>query len=195
MTRIEFAPIMAYLATACGASAPTREQAEVYFDLLGDLPAQLVQSAAKQVAMEHNYPNLPPVGLIRKAAIALREPTTPGPKAWEMFCKAVSRYGSGRQRLWANGRFHEIDNEQLGLASLPPDVARAARAFGWNTLCDTTREDMGIAQTQFLKVYAQLGAHEQREAIMPPDVRALANELAGGFGLNGKPVLKLAEHY
>jgi hypothetical protein len=58
-------------------------------------------------------------------------------------------------------------------------VARAARAFGWQTLCDTPPDKMGVAQNQFIKNYEAMTDHEQSSAIAPPEVQALIAQLAG----------------
>lgn len=181
MTGDEFKPILAYAATACSAPPVTPQQAEIYFGLLRDLPANVVYAAVQQVVLDHPYPNLPPVGAIRKAAMALQSPAIPAAKAWELFREAVARFGSGKTTLWAGGTKTDIDRTQNGLESLPPKVARAARAFGWQTLCDTSPDDMGIAQTQFIKVYNSLTDDAEKNALMPPAVRALAENIAACF--------------
>lgn len=193
MTALEFAPIMAYIATATGAPKPTREQTEVYFDLLKDVPLNVLSAAAKQAVLDHVYPTLPPAGVIRKAANALQQPATTGPEAWRLFVAAVRKHGSGKRRVFRAGHDPvDIDNRETGLASLPPQVARAAANFGWETLCDTSPDDMGIAQTQFLKVYATMADHEQRLAIMPPSVKAVAAGIAGAFGMPEPKQLQLS---
>lgn len=189
MTGDEFKPILAYAATACSAPSPTQEQTKIYFDLLKDLRADIVQAAVKQAVIDHVYPNLPPVGVIRKAAMGLMHPTIPAAKAWELFREAVAKHGSGRTTLWANGQRIPVDRMQNGLDSLPPIVARAARAFGWQTLCDTPPDKMGVAQNQFIKNYEAMTDHDQSSAIAPPEVQALIAQLAAKLG-TGDLVMK-----
>lgn len=178
MTMTEFAPIMAMLESGSGMREAVRaEQAAVYYDLLRHLPEMVARAAAKQALIEHKYPSLPSVGLILSLANELHQPAIPEPIAWSMFLKAVRRYGSGIRRLYAGGKVIETDNSVVGLASLPPQVRRAASAFGWQTMCDTPNEELGFAQEQFRKLYASLEQHDTRQAIMPPEVKAIAASL------------------
>jgi len=185
MTKKDFAPIMAYVATACSAPAPSRQQTEVYFDLLGDLEANVVQAAARMVVIDHVYPSLPPAGLIRKQALELKQPGVTGPDAWKLFHGAARKFGSGKRNHYGAGQVAQIDCEAEGLKSLPPRVARAARSFGWQTLCDTTDDALHFAREQFLRIYATIDNDEKHQAIMPPSVRSLAAALAGGFAIEG----------
>src|SRR5687767_8170266 len=68
MTREEFAQVTAYIALACGKDL-SPEAHEVYFDLLGDLPAEVAQTAARRVMLEHRWPTFPSIAEIRAAAI------------------------------------------------------------------------------------------------------------------------------
>lgn len=180
MTREDFAVVMGVLKAGTGATV-TSEQAAVYFDLLHDLPLAVVQAAAKQVLLDHHYPTIPPVGAIRKAAVALQSPPAiPGPEAWRLFLAAVRKYRLEPQRRLVAGQWREVGGEQQGLASLPPDVAHAARCFGWRRLCDTMADHLGIAERDFLQVYATLGKHAERHAVLPPSVAAVA-AIAGGM--------------
>lgn len=159
MTQTEFGTVMAYLSAGVGKAA-TLEQTRVYFDLLGDLPLPILQEAARRALMEHKYISLPPVGVIRGHAVSISGQRTLGPNAWELALAAVRRYGS----------LHET----RGLATLPADVAEAVRAFGWRIICDATNEELGIVQTQFLKVYDTLGKRSEQTALMPPMTPACA---------------------
>src|SRR4051794_653455 len=75
LTREEFAPIVAYLSAGTGKEMP-RAQAEVYSDLLQDLPAASVWAAARAALAESAGPWLPSVGAMRqRAAGALHGPS------------------------------------------------------------------------------------------------------------------------
>lgn len=73
MTREEFGPIVLYLSSAVNREIP-REQAEVYYDLLGDLPAAAVRAAVRRAFLESAYPTVPPVGTLRRLAILAMHP-------------------------------------------------------------------------------------------------------------------------
>lgn len=173
----EFTPILRYLKAVCGVAEVTTEQAAGYFDLLGDLDAAIVLAAAKAVALEHVYPSLPPVGLIRKAALALTIPSIPAPEAWQLFLAAVRKFGSGRRRFMRGGQWHESDREADGMATLPPSVAHAARCFGWQRLCDTMPDHLALAERDFIASYGTLAKRDESKAIMPPAVRAIAERM------------------
>lgn len=132
----------------------------MYFDLLGDLPVDVLQAAARRAVLAHRWPNLPPAGAIRAEALALVQPRTLGPVAWALALAAVRRYGRRR--------------ESEGLASLPADAALALRCFGWRVLCDATDDRLGLAEHQFLERYEALIGTVRHEAALPRPVRAVA---------------------
>lgn len=184
-SKVEFAAIMAFMESATGSPDTPEDRVAVYFELLSDLPAKIIEAAAQQAVMNHPYPSLPPVGLIRKAAIALQAPPgIPAPEAWKLFLAAVRRFGSGRRNRMVKGELVEYDASEQGLATLPPQVAHAARCFGWQRLCDTSGEHMGLAERDFIQSYDTLAKRDQQQAIMPPSVKAIAEQAGGQFGLN-----------
>jgi len=179
MTLDELGSVLKFAKTACGVREVPEELPAVWFELLGDMPADVVRAAVKMVVLKHEFATMPPVGAIRKAAVELQQPSIPAAKAWELFLAAVRKHGSGKRTLYRAGHEPiEIDNTQRGLDSLPPQVRRAAIAFGWQTLCDTAPDELGLAQEQFRKTYNSLGESEQRNAIMPPSVKAIAATIA-----------------
>ena len=81
MTREEFGPILVYLSSAANREIP-REQAEVYYDGLADLPAPAVRQGARRAVLESDYPVVPAVGRIRRLALeALVPRETPAQNA------------------------------------------------------------------------------------------------------------------
>ena len=67
MTREEFAGILRYLVVASG-KPMEKETAEVYFDLLGDLPYERLKNAVREAIKESKYPVIPAVGYLRDLA-------------------------------------------------------------------------------------------------------------------------------
>lgn len=183
MTWQEFRPIFAYLQNGCGMrEPPTKEQAAVYFDLLQDLPAAAVEAAAKTVLIDHVYPNLPPAGAIRKAAIGFGNNRTDPAEAWSLFLMAVRKFGTGTRRVFAKGMPPQvIDCEARGLESLPPDIRRAARAC-WASLAETTPEYLGAVQKRFTDLLTQTANDAERQAVLPPSVRSTIAAIASGVG-------------
>src|SRR5262245_23722807 len=67
MTRAEFAEVMLYLEAGCGKSLPDTSM-EVFFDLLGDLPQDVLRVAAQRVILEHRWATFPSLAELRAAA-------------------------------------------------------------------------------------------------------------------------------
>lgn len=154
-----FASVIALLESATGAPPTPADRVAVYYDLLADLPLSLLQAAAKRAALVHRFPSLPPAGSIRSEARKL-EASDPSPTAaWELAVAAVRKYG--------------IRRPVTGLKSLPPAVERAARAVGWEVLCDARREDT-LVRHQFLTTYDAQARSDQREAELPAPLRVLS---------------------
>jgi hypothetical protein len=166
VTRDEFLPVSVYLSAATGRVMP-REQIEVYYDLLHDLPTAAVQEAARRAVAESQFPTIPPVGVLRALALRLARPEALGwGEAWGAAMKAVRRYGSGRERD--------------ALASLPAAAARAAHCLGWEALCAANPQDCNTLRAQFRDVYADVAEKEEfaARAPLPAPARAAA-ELVG----------------
>lgn len=161
MSRREFAEVMAYLSAACGKPMPS-EAAEVYFDLLGDLPVEVLRIAAKRVALSHPWATFPSVAELREAG------------AETMRGKSVELSAAEAWRIaWSTaGR---IDLDVIGscdraMASVPPLVAEAMQSFGIAALC-YGKEPVGVVRAQFVKFFEQLAAREKRVALLPPALR------------------------
>lgn len=158
MSNIEFAEIIAYITAACGKSLPTASQV-VYFDLLGDLPADAFRAAAKRVVLEHPWNTFPSVAELRQAtAEQLRGDVQElaWPEAWEMAWRAIAN----------------MDPELEGsiercLARLPKIVADAVNAMGVNNLCYGS-EPVAVIRAQFRDTFVPIAARERRKALFTP---------------------------
>lgn len=160
MTNTEFASVIAYITSAIG--KPLNPDAQlVYFDLLGDLPADVFQLAAKRVVLEHKWATFPSIAELRQAAAeSVRgevKELTPA-EAWALAWKAARRIDLG-----ADG------SKDRALAGLPPIVVEAINAVGLASMTGKD-EPVGVVRGQFLKVFEQLQGRERRLALMPPAV-------------------------
>jgi hypothetical protein len=175
MTRDEFLSVMVTLAAGCGKPA-SAETHEVYWQLLGDLPEPAFRAAAAQALLESRYPVFPPVGTLRQLAVGAVQGAArlPSPaEAWGLVRRAL--VGCGYYRA------------EAGLASLPPAVRRTAECLGWQELCDATEPE--IVRAQFCKAYEQVAGREEREALLPPKLRAAlaqVGRLPGPYALSHK---------
>ncbi len=180
MTNIEFAEIIAYITAAIGKPL-TPDAQVVYFDLLGDLDAPVLQLAAKRVVLEHPWSTFPSVAELRAAAAYIVtgqvSPLTPA-AAWQIAWNAIAN----------------IDPEIEGstarmLERVPPLVAETIRAMGVPSLC-YGREPVAVVRSQFLKAFEQLAARDKRAALLPPATRQAIEARAQPSAI----VLALAEH-
>lgn len=158
MTRIEFAKVMAYLEAAISKPLDA-DRAEVYFDLLGDLPAEVLQTAAKKVALEHKWASFPTVAELRQAAsetlqgvLTLLSPA----EAWEQAWSAVKRIDPDIEG--------SVDR---ALANVHPLVAEAMGVFSIRALV-YGKEPVGVIRGQFMKMFEQLADREKRKSLLPP---------------------------
>jgi hypothetical protein len=159
--RIEFATIMAYLSSACGKPMPANA-AEVYYDLLGDLPVNALSIAAKRVALEHPWSTFPSIAELRAAAVATIQgeiKELSAVEAWEQAWSAAARIDLEVP--------HTIENAK---AKVPPVVWDAMQCFGIPSLV-CGREPLAVVRAQFLKVFEQLSARRQRENLLPGSMK------------------------
>lgn len=170
MTREEFGTIIAYLSAGVGKEF-TRHQAEVYFDLLGDLPLPALQLAAKRALLESKYPTLPTVGTLRELATdgAVGSSQLTAAEAWRMASKHAGTLCCPYDFI---GRERTADVQKRVLASLPPEVRRCGEAIGWREIAKT--DDPDITRAHFLKAFETVSGRQRREALMPANVKALA---------------------
>ncbi|HWG42514.1 MAG TPA: hypothetical protein VN688_06970, partial [Gemmataceae bacterium] len=161
MTRQEFAAVMAYVGAGCGKTLG-EDALKVYYDLLSDLPLDVLQLAAKRALLESHYPVFPPVGVLRKlAAEIMRPPAMPALEAWGVLQRAIDRYGD--------------DNPQQGLDALPEPIRAVAEQFGWRQLCRCNETE--ILRAQFSKAYDTAQARERATWLLPVGVRQAVAEL------------------
>jgi hypothetical protein len=160
MTKKEFLRVATYLTAGCGKEM-SQVQADVYFDMLNDLPADAVMAAVKKVLAENIFPTLPTVGAIRQAAAQITQPYLPShAEAWGLVIQAISRYGYYR--------------ELEGISSLPPDVRRVVMWIGWKELC--TNEHPDVIRGQFRMMYEQNETKIQESNVLPASISQLINK-------------------
>lgn len=174
MTRNEFGAVMAYLQVGLSGSGKCLDEKtfeamlDVYFDLLGDLPAPVFQLAAKRVLLEHRWATFPTVAELRQAAAETAQgqaiELSPA-EAWQIAWKAAGKIDL------------DIDGScERQMAALPPIVQQAMRAFSLPALVNG-KEPLAVVRAQFIKIYEQLAARERRVALLPTMLREQLNEI------------------
>lgn len=199
MTREEFGRVVAYITAATG-KALEANRLEVFFDLLGDLPFDVLLSASRRVCLEHPWNTFPSVAEIRAAAVLSQrgDLTDISPsQAWEMAQKFRERFDPDIQgeyvivlegkRTTYPSQFHYLTHK------LPKSVVAAIRTFGPLSL-SVGDEPTGVLRAQFMETYQQIVASERREAILPEPLKReieaigkLPSKITKVIGEIGKP--------
>ena len=169
MTSKEFTKLMGFVMAAVDKPV-ARPTIDAYFEMLKDLSYDLAAAAVKKIIATDEYPTLPTIGKIRQAAAEIsRGHILSAPEAWGMVLKAVHEYGYYR--------------EGEALAALPEQVAEVVRWMGFQTICMS--EKISVDRGQFLRMYETHQKREQEQALLPPAVRDMMKQLAGGMKMLG----------
>jgi hypothetical protein len=163
VTREEFGRVIAYI-TAGTSKTLSPDSLEVYFDLLGDLRFEVLLAAAKRVMLEHPWATFPSVAELREAAVGALRGKISGlspAEAWDKAWAAAARIDPE-----VEGSF----DRAIAKTKVPPLVVEAMRAFGIYSLC-CGQDPVSVMRGQFMKIYEQLAARDERLALMPPSVK------------------------
>ena len=171
MTRQEFSRLMAFLSAAIDKPV-SKATVEAYFEMLGDLHYGLAMAAVQKIIATDEFPVLPTIGKIRKAAADLKgNSRISAAEAWGIVIKSIKDYGYYR--------------EAEALQSMPEDVARVVRWMGWQELCHSDNVD--VIRGQFLKMYEAETKRHQDFAVLPPAVRDFISDAAKTLKLIDEP--------
>jgi len=164
MTRTEFAKFIAYLTAAVPNARVTPETAEVWFDLLHDLPAPVAMAALRRVLETQEGAWLPMPGAIRRAAFELQTDVPDGDTAWGEVVQAVRQCG-----------YYDPEGAR---SLLSPVTRQVVDAIGWEAICTA---DADVVRGQFLRLYDMARQRAVQEGIVERDIRRGA--LAEGPGV------------
>lgn len=179
MTYQEFTKIALYLAAAIG--KPMNDKTvEVYFDALKDLPADVVQLAARRAIQESMYPVIPLIGVLRKLAseVSIGQASN-WSEEWATVVRAISRYG--------------IYRKSEAMDSFSPMTREVVKALGWDALCDIHTAERSIIAGQFRMAYEARTSRDAGHAALSADVRPritgaghlrVIGDLAGKFAIS-----------
>lgn len=183
--RQTFAKIMAYIAAGLQKTL-TDGGVEVYYDLLGDLPPDALQIAAKRAVLEHKYATFPTVAMIRDFATeAMRPDVLPAHEAWKLAYAAAcdidpendANYRDRTGRVWDN-------YTEFRMGTLPAPVAEAVRRFGGLKLLANTGGK--FAREPFLRAYGEIVSGLHAERILPAPIRQAILAISPAVALAGK---------
>lgn len=157
MTYPEFLECMAVLALGVGKNMPAN-QADVWFQVLGDLTAEQLKQAVVRSLREHKFAGFPPMGVLREYAGASTSPvaiTDRAVVAWDRVVDAIKRHGG----------YRTVDFDDACINA-------AVRTLGgWNSLCETeTHELHAFVRQRFAEAYkahAAAGVFEHQAEPLP----------------------------
>ena len=159
----EFASIMAVASAAVGKDL-TRDQARVYWGLLNDLPREALKTGISRALLEHEFPTIPTVGMIRRLSVeSMVAPYLTPSEAWSRV-RTVLVTGSG---------FEEFKKAR---AELPDLVAKVASDVGWQFLRDSRSSD---GRKAFVYAYRDAVEKDRRDRILPESLHQTMARLPG----------------
>jgi hypothetical protein len=162
MSSTEWLEIYAYLSLGTGKALANREAVGIYFDLLKDLPAEAVKTAAQRVLMEHPWATFPSIAELRAAAVAtvqhLVTELSPG-EAWNVAWSAIKRIDPDQE-----------GSVERGCKHVHPLVLEAMSTMGIAAMC-FGGDPVGVLRGQFMKIFEQLSARERRMALFPRQIK------------------------
>lgn len=157
MSRSEFATALAVLAAGCNRKFE-KDQVEVYYSLLGDLPLDVFQLAVKRALLEHVWASLPSIAELRQLAMEIQTPKRRHAlEAFGLAHKAIRCYG-----------LPVGDDPNRGLESLPSDVRKFVAPL-WNSWCESDNWD--VIRAHFLTHWGKQELEDKRDRLLPADVK------------------------
>ena len=166
----DIAQIIGILSAAFPNFNPTELTAEVYYQVLSDIPSEELKMATRHCIAEAGRKFAPSVGELRGAVGELRGYVANVPssyQAWQEVLQQINDVGSYGTPKWSN-----------------PIVEKAVRAMGWRNLC--LSEEQTADRARFIQCYEQFEERAGREEMMQPAVR-------GYLEVNGARVLAPAD--
>jgi hypothetical protein len=142
---------------------------ELWYRLLGDLPAVAFEKAVLKIVMTREKP--PTIAAIRKAATEESDESLSAEEAWTKVIDDVHKRGIYDEPIYED-----------------PKLEKTKRAISWRELCDMTPDSRRIVRAQFMKIYDSICEREKLKAITgeKDEVNhALLQRLFGGM-LPGK---------
>lgn len=170
MTFREFTEIMVFISAAIDKEI-AKPTVEAYYTMLKDLPYELLVAATKKVIASNEYPTLPTIGKLRKAAQDLcRVDRLSSAEAWGEVLKAIQQHG-----------FYGKDD---ALKGLPENVAAIAEMMGWQEICHSESPD--VIRAQFMRMYDSVETRKKEMELLPTDVH---HDIQGMIGKIGQKML------
>lgn len=174
----EFQVCAGVLIAATG-RAMNEKTVDVYYEMLSDIPFDVLKAACKRAVQQQADSWLPSVGVIRSLAVELVYGVIPvWSDEWDRVRKLVRKF--------------DISRKTEAYSHMPALTQQAVTAVGWSSICDS--ETISMHAAQFRTAYESLAARESAFRRVSPDVRP---RIAAGESItissDVKPALLIAQ--
>jgi hypothetical protein len=169
LTKTEFVKVMLYISS--GIQKPISDATlEVYWDLLGDLPLEALQTAARRVMLAHPWSMFLSIAELREAAITtlrgnIRELTAG--EAWAVAWKVVSNTDPE-----VEGSFDRACQRYKASRIVVDTILR----MGLVALCGSS-SPVDVIRGQFTRAFDGIAAAEKAAALLPEKVKSSVREI------------------
>jgi hypothetical protein len=144
---------------ACQKEMPV-SQIEVYFELLNDIPANILRPAVLRALAESDQNFIPAVGMLRRLAAEAQFGVIPSwGTEWERVLRSVRKLGRDRQ--------------SEAFEFLGPLTARITGQIGWETICNS--ETIGVQMAMFRSLYEASAQHETNQRRLAVELRPVVS--------------------
>lgn len=160
MDKKEFMRLFVFLSAAYSHQEIRDQTIDVYFTILGDLPADLLQAAILKSISENETNWMPSPGAIRAAANELR--------------RAASGQISGIEAYGVLRRTSRFDD-------LPDDIKAAVMAIGGWRAWGMSDEGCAATRARFIQAYETIDMRQRDQVEQLPAVKRAIQQLAAGM--------------
>lgn len=171
--RMDLTKILAVLAAAYPHANITQQTAEVWLEMLGDLPLDQLKAATTKLMATSKF--CPSIAEVRAAALSVRSDLTEktGEEAWGLVLDGISSWGGYRAP-----QFND------------PLIERAVQCTArWPDLCSAQMDDMPSHRARFIAAYDSIHRRVVEGYLLPDSLKRQIAEcrkdfLAGTLGGN-----------
>lgn len=188
---MEVSQVVAMIGSAYPSFQPTKETVSVYYQLLKDLPADLLKASTLQCCAEAGRKFAPSVGEIRGAAETLNRKAQGIPsalEAWNEVCKAPY-HDYSRYPHFDGENFHYTDPNPYQWSH--PLVEKVARLLGWPDFPDP--KNTSVDRAHFFKQYDAEVEMFSKGSVEIPEVTRYIEGRRSGKTLSAGDTLKQLE--
>lgn len=135
----------------------------LWYTLLNDIDYSIAQLAVQCHLATSVY--IPTISDIRKTAvgaITVDDEFDSG-QAWGEVTKAIKHYGLYRP--------------EEAICNMNPKTAKVVKQIGWQEICLSSAEDIGVVRGQFLKMYSVMDVRDKNDKLLPVFIKNQIKEI------------------